>query len=72
MNDPTVFIISGLLIAILSGLIGKYIGHIHKVSCSTCHERRKSCQELLGEKMDNLASKVDDVKRAVDKLKSVK
>lgn len=66
--NTTIIILSGLLISVFSGFIGKYIGHSHKVSHSMCTERRQACQGLLESKIDNLASKVEDLKKSVDIL----
>lgn len=66
MIDPLTIVLSGTVVAFVSGSIGKYIGSNGKVKEGQCSERRQSCILLVGEKIDNLADKVDGLKKAVD------
>lgn len=51
-------ILAAILIAVLSGMIGKYIGSSRKVSLDQCYERRQACNALVLEKLDALDKKV--------------
>ncbi len=66
MIDPITSVLSGLLIAVVSGTIGKSIGSNKKVNECMCTERQKSCQCLLIEKIDNLDEKVDNFIKIVN------
>jgi hypothetical protein len=66
MIDPITSILSGLLIAVISGVIGKSIGSNRKVNEGICIERQKACQSLLIEKIDNLDEKVDNFIKIVN------
>jgi len=67
MSDPAITILSGLVIAFTSGGIGAFIGSYKKVNSSNCDERRKSCQQLLIDKINNVDKKLDSI---IDALKS--
>lgn len=66
MIDPVVIVLSGVVVAFVSGAAGKYVGSNDKVKEAQCSERRGSCVLLIGEKVDNLGEKVDELKKAVD------
>lgn len=66
MIDPLVIVLSGTVVAFISGSIGKHIGSNDKVKNGQCSERRQSCILLVSEKIDNLVNKVDGLKKAVD------
>ena len=59
-------ILAGLLIAIISGLIGNYISHRSNVSHFNCTLNRSACQNLLNEKLDNITEKVDSLTKMVN------
>jgi hypothetical protein len=54
-------ILGGLLIALVSGLIGKAIGGYKKVKECDCDRRQKDCQRLLIEKIDHLKEKIEEL-----------
>ena len=64
--DPVTTILGGVLIAVTSGTIGKYIGGNNKISESHCDEKRRSCQDLLISKIDNIGKKVDELTKVVN------
>ena len=64
--DYTTQIIGGLLIAVVSGIIGKLLGSSGKVAEKHCDERQASCQRLLIEKIDNVGKKVDSLAKIVN------
>lgn len=66
MIDPVTSVLSGLLIAVVSGSIGRAIGSNGRVRDCVCTERQKSCQCLLIEKIDNLDKKVDNFVKIVN------
>ena len=59
-------ILGGVVIAVISGVIGKSIGANNSVKNPTCTERQRSCQSLITEKIDNLGEKVDSLTKAVN------
>ena len=62
MEDSLVeTILGGLLIALVSGLIGKAIGGYKKVKECDCDRRQKDCQRLLIEKIDHLKEKIEEL-----------
>ena len=64
--ETTVCILSGLVIAFVSGTIGKYIGTNGKVHEDTCEERRLSCTRIIGEKIDSLTKSIDRLEKTVN------
>ena len=47
-------VLIGVIIALVSGIIGKYLGEKGKVSTPYCTEHQKACQQLILEKLTNL------------------
>jgi len=65
--EPVATCLGGIVIAIVSGVIGKSIGTNDNVKAPTCTERQHSCQTLITNKIDNLAKNVDELTKAVNK-----
>uniref|UniRef100_A0A6H1ZMG3 Uncharacterized protein n=1 Tax=viral metagenome TaxID=1070528 RepID=A0A6H1ZMG3_9ZZZZ len=63
---PVETVFGGIIIAIGSGAVGKYLGSNGKVKDKECIEHRKSCSTVLSLKIDNLAQKVEELKKAVN------
>ena len=59
-------ILSGLLIGIVSAMLGAYLGSKNKVGISQCMERREACIALIQEKLDSIDEKLDLVMKIVD------
>lgn len=59
-------ILGGIIIALVSGMIGKFIGDYTSVRKDSCIQLRSSCQALLIEKIKNLEDKVDGLTKAVN------
>jgi hypothetical protein len=66
MIEPVTGIMGGVLVAIVSGVIGNSIGNRGSVKDSRCVERRQSCSILLVEKIDNLTIQIKDLKHIVE------
>jgi hypothetical protein len=64
--ENTVCILGGIVIAGVSGAVGKVLGSNGKVHEETCEERRLSCTQIIGTKIDNLTSTVSKLERAVN------
>ena len=64
--ETTVCILGGIVIAVVSGATGKYLGSNGKVHEETCEERRMSCTQIVGGKIDNLAAIVSKLEKAVN------
>ena len=64
--DYTTQMIGGLLIAVVSGILGKFIGSSDKVTEKHCSERQEACQKLLIVKIDNIGKKVDSLAKIVN------
>jgi len=62
MMEPLTYVTGGLCIAMVSGIVGRVLGNSRRVKNCTCEERRKSCQGLLIEKIDNLTKLVKSAK----------
>jgi len=60
MGEPTTTttILAGVVIALLSGIVGRSIGERDTIKQSTCNERREACQQLIFEKIDNLSKEI--------------
>ena len=59
-------ILGGMVVSIVSGVIGKSVGDKGKVSESVCEDHRDSCSTLLCTKIDGLSKRIDELKKAVD------
>ena len=57
--DQATIIVSGALLAIVTGFIGKAIGSNGRVKENTCGERRESCTKLINEKLHSIDEKLD-------------
>ena len=55
-----------LVVALISGIIGNYVGSWNSVKNSVCSERRNSCQSLLAEKLISMEKKIDALTKLVD------
>jgi len=66
MVEPVTYILSGIVIAVVSGITGKYLGSNGNVKNGTCIERQHACSSIVIEKIDNLTKTVDDLKKAVN------
>ncbi len=64
--ETIVVILSGIMIALTSGIIGKAIGTTSKVNEAICNERQLSCQSLINEKLDNICEKVELLTKVVN------
>ena len=65
--EPVTTVMGGVVIAVISGAVGKTFGNSNRVKEKQCIERRNSCILLVSEKIDNLAKTVTDLKDAVNK-----
>lgn len=64
-------VLAGILIAVISTLLGFVIGMKGKVAIADCAERRASCIALIEQKLISMENKLDlilDVKKKGDKL----
>jgi len=59
-------VLVGIVIALVSGFIGKALGSRGKITEELCDERRKSCQKLLIEKIDNLSKLIDNLHKLIE------
>lgn len=59
-------ILGSIVIATVSGLIGKYIGSNGKVTEDHCTEKRAACQSLILEKLENLSKDVHNLTNIVN------
>lgn len=61
MTEPiTIQVMGGLIIAIVSGILGKSLGGYNKVSKDQCGERRQACSKLIITKLDSIERLVRD------------
>jgi hypothetical protein len=59
-------VLIAILIAIFSGILGKYLGAKNKVGESICSERREGCFKMVLEKIGELTRVVDKLEKAVN------
>lgn len=64
--DYMTSILGGLVIALVSGSVGKMLGANGTIKKSECGERQHACQALVIEKINNLSAKVDGLTKAVN------
>ncbi|GAF73745.1 unnamed protein product [marine sediment metagenome] len=65
--EPVTAVMGGVVVAVVSGVIGKGLNNKNNVKETSCVERRDSCILLVSEKIDNLAKAVTDLRDAVNK-----
>lgn len=67
-------VLGGILIAVVSGAVGKVLGARGSVKQPICDKMRDACQELIIEKLDNLNNstclKVDGLSRQIGTLQT--
>ena len=56
----------GIIIALVSGIVGKVIGSIGRVEKVSCVQMRESCQTLLVEKMEHISNRLDELAKIID------
>ena len=59
-------ILSGIIIALISGIIGKIIGSYGKVPYSYCKDHQGACQQLLLEKLTNMEKQLRSLTEIVN------
>ena len=65
LMEPITAITGGVLVAVVSGVVGKALGNRNGVKNSLCDERRHACSTLIIEKIDNLTHMVTDLRKVV-------
>lgn len=58
--------LGGIVIALVSGMIGKHSGEKDKVDKNNCVDHRLACTSLIGEKLNNIETKVDTLTKTVN------
>lgn len=64
--EPITWITGGLLISVVSGVVGKSIGTNDNVKDSTCKERQEAFRGIIIEKIDGLSSKFDNLEKSIN------
>ena len=59
-------VLGGMIIALVSGIIGNTIGTKDAIKKSICDERRSSCNKLLIEKIENLSERVEALTKIIN------
>lgn len=59
--DQTTIMVSGALLAIVTGFIGRAIGSNGRVKENSCGERREACNKLISEKLHTMDEKLDSI-----------
>lgn len=62
---PVEYMSCGLVVSMISGMAGHYIGSKGKVGNSTCTERREACVKNINTKLDSIAKEISDIKHLV-------
>lgn len=65
MTDPVTIILGGMVVAVVSGTVGRYLGSNGRIKDAQCGERREACSSLIIEKIDHLVTSVDDIKKYI-------
>jgi hypothetical protein len=58
--------LGSILLAIMTGIFGHYLGGKKTVRDDTCCERRNACFTLLLQKMESLAKEINNLKEIVN------
>ena len=64
--EPVTSVLGGVAVSVISLSIGKYLGDRGRVSESQCGKNQIACSNLIIEKIDNLTSKVNDLKNTIE------
>ena len=59
-------VLGGVLIAVVSGVIGKAVGEHGKVTTIFCTDHQKACQQLIIEKLTNLEKQLESLTNIVN------
>ena len=65
--EIAVSVLGGIVIGLISGAIGKYIGSCGKVDEEYCGERRLACNTLLETKFKAVNEKLDTILDHMDR-----
>lgn len=63
--DPATWIFGGITLSVVTGAITRVISTKDNVKERTCEERRKSCNNLMCEKLDNHTEKLDNQSKLI-------
>lgn len=66
MEHIVITILSGIILSLVSGIVGGIIGNRETVKKPICEQLRGSCQALLIEKIDNLTGKVEALTKVIN------
>jgi hypothetical protein len=53
----------GMLVAVIAGLVGNFIGGHNKVSNTHCNERRKGCNNVIVVELRSMNEQITDMKK---------
>jgi predicted nucleic acid-binding Zn finger protein len=59
-------VLGGIVIALVSAILGNTVGKLHKVEKEDCDHIRAACRELICTKIDNLGTKIEELKEVVN------
>jgi hypothetical protein len=59
-------ILGGVIISIISLLVGKFVGGQDKVTTKQCNANKESCNKLMHEKLENILKEVKNLKEIVN------
>jgi hypothetical protein len=65
--EPITYIFGGVVLTLISGIVGKAIGSNGKVKENTCGERRVACNKLVDERLHSMDVKLDIIIKALPK-----
>ena len=63
---PLEAVLGGLVISMISAILGAFISSRNKVGTPQCMERRASCIALIDTKLDSIEDKLDIVMKLVN------
>ena len=59
-------VLGGVVIALVSGIVGKLLGERSKVTTVTCTEHQRACQQLILERLTNLERQITALTKIVN------
>ena len=64
--EPITTILGGIVVALISAVLGSYVGSLNNVKCFSCEERREACQALIASQLHTINEKIDNLTKAVN------